>query len=137
MSEIYVDPEDNSHDSGYLKLEDEELYANEFSYSIGGGNETQTFTNTGKPGRYKGSTDEFGWDASGIAHEFHDLLIEYKLKKKTFSIKVFNRGPDGNVIHKGTMKYCRIDEVNVSQADDGNTLDVSGIGLDFELPQKV
>lgn len=133
---ITIDPNDNSHDMGYLRLDDEELYANEFSYTIGGGNETESFTNTGKPGRYKGSKDEFGWDASGIAHEFHDLLIRYKLNKTTFPIKVFNRGPDGNVIHKGTLFYCRVDEVSVSQADDGNTLDVSGIALDFELPQK-
>ncbi|MBO6275427.1 MAG: hypothetical protein J6M91_07845, partial [Methanobrevibacter sp.] len=75
---IIIDPDDNSHDMGYIKLDEEELYANEFSYTIGGGNETESFTNTGKPGRYKGSKDEFGWDASGIAHEFHDLLIEYK-----------------------------------------------------------
>ena len=133
---IYVDPDDNSHDMGYLKLEDDELYANEFSYTIGGGNETESFTNTSKPGRYKGSKDEFSWDASGIAHEFHDLLIQYKLTKKTFTTKVFNRGPDGNVIPKGILFHCRIDEVSVSQGDDGNTLDVSGIALDFELPQK-
>lgn len=133
----FIDPEDNSHDSGYLKLYEEELYANEFSYTIGGGNETESFTNTNNPARYKGSRDEYSWDASGIAHEFHDLLIEYKLKKKTFPVKVFNRGPDGNVIHKGTLKYCRIDEVSVSQADDGNTVDVSGIALGFELPSKV
>lgn len=133
---ITIDPNDNSHDMGYLRLDDEELYANEFSYTIGGGNETESFTNTGKPGRYKGSKDEFSWDASGIAHEFHDLLIRYKLNKTTFPIKVFNRGPDGNVIHKGTLFYCRVDEVSVSQADDGNTLDVSGIALDFDLPQK-
>ena len=136
MSEIYVDPNDNSHDSGYFKLEDEELFANEFSYTLGGGNETQTFTNSNKPGRYKGSVDEYSWDASGIAHEFHDLLVRYKLEKKTFPVKVFNRSPDGNVIYKGTLIYCRVDEVTVSQADDGNTLDVTGIALGFELPAK-
>ena len=132
---ITVDLEDNSHDMGYFKLEDEELFANEFSYTIGGGNETKGFTNTNKPGRYVGSKDEYGWDASGIAHEFHDLLIQYKLTKKPITIKVFNRGPDGNVTHKGTFFHGRVDEVTVSQGDDGNTLDVSGIALDFELPK--
>lgn len=133
---ITIDPEDTSHDMGYFKLNDQELYANEFNYTIGGDSETESYTNSNTPGRYKGGKDEFEWEASGVAHEFHDELIRAKLNKTIFPIKVFNRGPDGNVLHKGTLLYCRVNEVEVSQGDDGNTIDVSGTALNFELPRK-
>ena len=131
---IVIDPADNSHDMGYFNLLEETLFANELEYTLGGGNETENYTNTNKPGRYKGSKFEFGWSASGVAYEYHDLLIRAKLNKITFPIKVFNRGPDGNVLPRGTLMYCRIDEISVKQGDDGFSLDVSGIALDFELP---
>ncbi len=131
-----IDPEDHSHDMGYFKLWDEELYANEINYTLGGSNETESYTNTNTPGRYKGSQDEFTWEANGVAHEFEDDLKRAKLTKQTFPIKIFNRGPEGNVIHKGTLLYCRIEEVSVTQGDDGHTIDVSGTALNYELPRK-
>lgn len=129
---ITVDPDDNSHDMGLLRLGDEPLVSNEFSYTVGGGNNVGTATNSNNPVRYKGSKNEFSWDANDVAYEYYDFLMEAKLKKTTFPITIFNFGPDGNYNHKGTLTSARIDEVSVSFGDEGMQLDVSGIALGYE-----
>ena len=131
---ITVDPDDNSHDMGLLRLEDQELVSNEFEYSIGGANNTRTSTNSSQPIGYKGSKDEFSWSASDIAPEFRSLLIKYKLERKTFPITIFHHGADGAYIHEGTLTHARIDEVTPSYSDEGANLDVSGTALGFDLP---
>lgn len=132
---IIVDPNDNSYDMGFLRLLDEKIISNEFSYTVGGGNETANSTSSNDPYRYKNSKNEISWDASEVAMEFHDLLMRAKLEKITFPITVFNHGPSGDYNHKGTITYARVDEVSVSAGDEGMSLDVSGVALGFELPK--
>ena len=96
-----IDPEDHSHDMGYFKLWDEELYANEINYTLGGSNETESYTNTNTPGRYKGSQDEFTWEANGVAHEFEDDLkrAKHPLLDKNECVPIdINLGDKYNVI---------------------------------------
>ena len=132
---IVIDPNDNQYDMGFLRLLDEKIISNEFTYTIGGGNETASSTDSGDPYKYKGSKNEYSWDASEVPMEYHDLLIRAKIEKTTFPITVFNHGPLGEYNHKGTLKYARIDEVSVKNGDEGMSLDVSGIALGFELPK--
>lgn len=131
---IKVDPDDNSHDMGLLRLEDQELVCNEFEYSIGGANNTRGSTNSVNAVGYKGGKNEFSWSASDIAPEFRNLLIQYKLEKKTFPITIFHHGANGAYIHEGTLTHARIDEVTPSYSDEGANLDVSGTALGFDLP---
>ena len=130
---IVVDPNDNQYNKGLLRLLDERIISNEFTYTVGGGNEVAT--QNGKPYKYKGNVDEFSWDASEVPMEYHDLLMKAKLEKTTFPITIFNYGNGGDYNLIGTLMYCRIDEVAVKSGDDGMSLDVSGIALDFELPR--
>ena len=125
----------DEYDMGVFRFEDEYVTSNEFEYAIGGSNETRTATNSSNPTGYKGSKNEFSYSASDIPMEYHDLLIEYKLKKKSFPISVFAFGEGGDYNHKGTLTHARVDEVSVKGSDEGLTLDVSGIALGFELPQ--
>lgn len=131
---ITVNPDDNSHEMGLLRLAEEPLVSNEFSYDIGGGNNVGTATNSQDPVRYKGSKNEYGWSASDIPPEYHDLLIQYKLSKKTFPITIFNYGPDGDYNHLGTLTSARVDSVSVNFGDEGMQLDVEGIALGFDIP---
>ncbi|WP_458456216.1 hypothetical protein [Methanobrevibacter sp.] len=132
---ITVDPSDNTYDMGVFRFVDETLVSNEFEYTIGGSNEVRTATNSQNPTGYKGSKNEFSYSASDIPMEFHDYLIEMKIKKTTFPITVFAFGPDGDYTHVGTLTNARIDEVSVKNGDEGYSLDVSGPALGFDLPK--
>lgn len=132
---ITVDPDDNTYDMGVFRFEDETLTSNEFEYTIGGSNEVRTGTNSQNPIGYKGSKNEFSYSASDIPMEYHDYLIEMKMKKKSFPITVFAFGPDGDYTHVGTLTNARVDEVSVSMGDEGYSLEVSGPALGFDLPK--
>ena len=131
---ITVDPEDNSYDMGIMKFKDEKIISEEFEYIVGGSNETRGASSSQDPIGYKGSENEYSYSASGIPMEYHDFLIRMKMTKETFPITVYAYGPDGDYGHVGTLMYCRVDEVSVSNGDEGYSLDVSGPALAFELP---
>lgn len=130
---IKVDPNDTSYDLGQLRFSDEAIISEDFDYSVEGGGDTKTVTNSKDPIRYAGSKNEYSWSANGIPPEYHDFLLRAKLEGKLFPIGVFNILDDGTYRQKCTLLNAKVESVTVSQDEEGNSLEVSGNALGIKL----
>lgn len=130
---IIVDPNDTSYDLGQLRFKDEAIISEDFDYSVEGGGDVKTVTNSKDPIRYAGSKNEYSWSANGIPPEYHDFLLKMKLNGELFPIGVFNIADDGNYRQKCTLLNAKIESVSVTQDEEGNSLEVSGNALGIKL----
>jgi len=126
---ITVDPDSKQYDLAEIRLDSEVIVAEEFSVTIETSSDPKTATNSRDPVGYKGGTNEYSFDASGVSLEFLSLLQEYQVKRTSFPVGVFSFDDDGNYEELLTLLHCRITSVEPSADDEGMTLDIEGSAL--------
>ena len=61
---IKIDPDDNTYDLGELRLEKEVIVCEDFNVEFGSESETRSVTSSRDPVGYKGSKNEYKWEAN-------------------------------------------------------------------------
>lgn len=126
---VNIDPDSNQYDLAELRMDDETIICEDFSFDIEAESEPKTATNSRDPIGYKSSKTEYSFEANGISPEYYNLLREYQIKKTSFTVYIFSIGDDGDYHDFATFTHCRVNTLSVKSEDEGMSIDMEGVAL--------
>lgn len=130
---VNIDPNDTSYDLAELRIGDEVIVSEDFSYELESDDDTQTATNSRDPIRYKGGGRSYSWEANGVYPEHREFLEEVWKNHTNFSVTAYTfSDTDLDYKEEVALLNARITNISPQHDDEGTTIDISGIALSMK-----